>query len=260
MKQYLDLINKVLTEGIKKNDRTGTGTISLFGYQMRFHLKDGFPLLTTKKIYLRSVIYELLWFLKGETNIKYLNEHNIQIWNKWANEHGDLGPIYGHQWRTWDGHIDQIKKIIDTILIDPNSRRIIVSAWNVAELSEMNLPPCHCLFQFYVSNNILSLQLYQRSADLFLGLPFNIASYSLLLKMIAQVTGLLEGDFIHTLGDVHIYANHIEQVKLQLSRKPRQLPYVKINPKIKNIFNFQYEDFKLIGYNPHPHIKGEISV
>lgn len=260
MKQYLDLMNKIITEGIKKDDRTGTKTISIFGHQMRFPLKDGFPLLTTKKIHLKSIIYELLWFLRGETNIKYLNEHNIQIWNEWANKNGDLGPIYGYQWRSWNGHIDQIKEAINMILNNSNSRRIIISAWNVEDLPKMNLPPCHCLFQFYVANGTLSLQLYQRSADLFLGVPFNITSYSLLLKMVAQVTGLLAGDFIHTLGDAHIYTNHIEQVKLQLSRNPRHLPTIKINPKIKNIFDFQYEDFELIGYNPYPHIKGKISI
>lgn len=264
MRQYLDLLDKVLTDGVRKADRTGTGTISIFGYQMRFNLEEGFPLLTTKKLHLKSIIYELLWFLRGDTNVKYLQEHGVRIWNEWADEKGDLGPIYGQQWRSWPdyegGIIDQISEAVETIRHNPDSRRIIVSAWNVADLKAMRLPPCHVLFQFYVVNGRLSLQLYQRSADIFLGVPFNIASYALLLQMMAQVTGLKAGDFVHTLGDAHIYSNHLEQVKLQLSREPRALPRMEINPEVKNIFDFQYEDFHLTGYDPHPHIKGEVAV
>lgn len=264
MKQYLDLLDRVLTEGIAKEDRTGTGTISVFGHQMRFNLQEGFPLLTTKKLHLKSIIYELLWFLHGDTNVKYLQDHDVRIWNEWADEQGDLGPIYGHQWRSWPdydgGTIDQIAEAIDTIQHNPDSRRIIVSAWNVADLKKMKLPPCHAFFQFYVANGKLSLQLYQRSADIFLGVPFNIASYSLLLMMVAHVTGLEAGDFVHTLGDAHIYNNHLEQVKLQLTREPRLLPKMLINPAITNIFDFDYEDFTLTDYNPHPHIKGTVAV
>jgi len=264
MKQYLDLLDHVLNHGVKKEDRTGTGTISAFGYQMRFNLEDGFPLLTTKKLHLKSIIYELLWFLNGDTNIKYLNEHKVRIWDEWANENGDLGNIYGYQWRSWPsptgGSIDQISQIIDSIKNNPNSRRHIVSAWNVADLKNMALPPCHILFQFYVADSKLSLQLYQRSADIFLGVPFNIASYAILLKMVAQATGLKPFEFIHTLGDAHIYLNHIEQVKLQLTREPRSLPNLKINPDKKNIFDFEFDDFVLGNYDPHPHIKGAISV
>jgi thymidylate synthase len=249
---------------VKKDDRTGTGTISTFGYQMRFNLQEGFPLLTTKKLHLKSIIYELLWFLKGDTNIKYLNDHGVTIWDEWADENGNLGPIYGYQWRSWPAPngetIDQISNLIHEIKQNPHSRRLIVSAWNVADIEKMALPPCHCLFQFYVSNGKLSCQLYQRSADLFLGVPFNIASYSLLTLMIAQVCDLEPGEFIHTFGDVHIYLNHIEQVKLQLTRKPRPLPTMVINPEKKSIFDFTYEDFTLINYDPHPHIKGEVSV
>lgn len=264
MRQYLDLLNRVLNEGIEKNDRTGTGTISVFGHQMRFNLSDGFPCLTTKKLHLKSIIYELLWFLKGDTNVKYLQDHGVRIWNEWADENGDLGHIYGYQWRSWPdyqgGHIDQISEVIDTIRNNPDSRRIIVSAWNVADLDNMNLPPCHTFFQFYVANGKLSLQLYQRSADIFLGVPFNIASYALLLQMMAQVTGLEAGEFIHTLGDAHIYKNHLEQVHLQLQREPRKLPRMRLNPEVKNIFDFRYEDFELVDYNPHPHIQGTVSV
>ena len=264
MRQYLDLLDHVLKNGVKKEDRTGTGTISVFGYQMRFDLADGFPVLTTKKLHLRSIIYELLWFLQGNTNVKYLQEHKVRIWNEWADEDGELGPIYGYQWRSWPdykgGHIDQISQVIDSIKNNPNSRRHIVSAWNVGALDDMNLPPCHILFQFYVADGKLSCQLYQRSADIFLGVPFNIASYALLLKMIAQVTGLQPGTFVHTLGDAHIYLNHIDQCKLQLTREPYKLPEMKLNPDVKSIFDFQYEDFELVGYEAHPHIKGEISV
>lgn len=264
MKQYLDLLQHVLDHGILKEDRTGTGTHSVFGYQMRFDLQNGFPLLTTKKLHLKSIIHELLWFLKGDTNVKYLQANGVRIWNEWADENGDLGHIYGYQWRSWPdydgGHIDQIKEAIDTIQNNPDSRRIIVSAWNVADLPQMNLPPCHAFFQFYVANGKLSLQLYQRSADIFLGVPFNIASYALLLMMVAQVTGLEAGDFVHTLGDAHIYNNHIEQVREQLSREPRALPTMKLNPNVKSIFDFKYEDFNLTGYDPHPHIKGEVAV
>ncbi len=264
MKQYLDLLQRVLDEGTLKGDRTGTGTISVFGHQMRFNLEEGFPLLTTKKLHLKSIIYELLWFLKGDTNVKYLQEHGVRIWNEWADPDGDLGHIYGYQWRSWPdydgGHIDQISEVVQTIKNDPNSRRIIVSAWNVADLNKMNLPPCHAFFQFYVADGRLSLQLYQRSADIFLGVPFNIASYALLLQMMAQVTGLKAGDFVHTLGDAHIYTNHLEQVKLQLTREPRQLPQMRINPEKKDIFSFDYEDFTLENYDPHPHIAGKVSV
>lgn len=264
MKQYLDLLQHVLDHGILKEDRTGTGTHSVFGYQMRFDLQDGFPLLTTKKLHLKSIIHELLWFLKGDTNVKYLQENGVRIWNEWADENGDLGHIYGYQWRSWPdyngGHIDQIKEAIHTIQNNPDSRRIIVSAWNVADLPQMNLPPCHAFFQFYVANGKLSLQLYQRSADIFLGVPFNIASYALLLMMVAQVTGLEAGDFVHTLGDAHIYNNHIEQVREQLSREPRDLPKMKLNPDVKSIFDFKYEDFELTDYNPHPHIAVKVAV
>lgn len=264
MKQYLDLLNRIMAEGNKKHDRTGTGTISIFGNQMRFNLEDGFPLLTTKKLHLKSIIYELLWFLKGDTNVKYLQEHGVRIWNEWADENGELGPVYGHQWRSWPdyngGHIDQIKNVIEQIKHNPDSRRMIVSAWNVADIDQMKLPPCHCLFQFYVANGKLSLQLYQRSADTFLGVPFNIASYALLLMMMAQVTGLKPGEFIHTTGDTHIYLNHLEQVKLQLTREPRPLPTMRINPDVKDLFDFKYEDFTLENYNPWPHISGQVSV
>ena len=264
MKQYLQLLQRVLDEGVHKEDRTGTGTISVFGHQMRFRMSDGFPLLTTKKLHLKSIIYELLWFLNGDTNVKYLQEHGVRIWNEWADPDGSLGHIYGYQWRSWPdydgGHIDQIQEAVDTIKNNPDSRRIIVSSWNVADLSRMNLPPCHIFFQFYVADGKLWLQLYQRSADIFLGVPFNIASYALLLKMMAQVTGLQEGDFVHTFGDAHIYNNHIEQARLQLTREPRQLPKMIINPEVKNIFDFKYEDFTLQDYDPHPHIKAEVSV
>ncbi|MBQ3772406.1 MAG: thymidylate synthase [Bacteroidaceae bacterium] len=264
MKQYLDLVNRILTEGVEKGDRTGTGTISVFGHQMRFNLEDGFPLVTTKKVHLKSIIYELLWFLRGDTNVKWLQEHGVRIWNECADENGDLGHVYGYQWRSWPdykgGYIDQISEVIEQIKTNPNSRRLIVNAWNVADIDNMNLPPCHMFFQFYVANGKLSLQLYQRSADTFLGVPFNIASYALLLMMVAQVTGLKAGEFIHTLGDAHIYNDHIEQMKLQLSREPRKLPTMKINPEVKNIFDFKFEDFELEGYDPHPHIAGKVSV
>ena len=264
MKQYLDLLNRILTEGVRKEDRTGTGTISVFGHQMRFNLEDGFPLLTTKKLHLKSIIHELLWFLKGDTNVKYLQENGVRIWNEWADENGDLGHIYGYQWRSWPdyngGHIDQISEVIDQIKNNPNSRRIIVNAWNVADLGNMNLPPCHMFFQFYVADGTLSLQMYQRSADTFLGVPFNIASYALLLMMMAQVTGLKPGEFIHTTGDTHLYVNHLEQVKLQLTREPRSLPQMRINPDVKSLFDFKYEDFELVDYDPHPHIKGVVAV
>lgn len=264
MKQYLDLLTRVLDEGVEKTDRTGTGTLSIFGHQSRYNLAEGFPLLTTKKLHLKSIIYELLWFLSGDTNIKYLQENGVRIWNEWADDDGNLGPIYGYQWRSWPdyqgGHIDQITETINTIKNNPDSRRIIVSAWNVADLPNMKLPPCHAFFQFYVANGKLSLQLYQRSADIFLGVPFNIASYALLLKMMAQVTGLQEGDFVHTLGDAHIYTNHLDQVKLQLTRQPRTLPKMNIKPGIKSIFDFKYEDFELEGYDPYPHIKGEVAI
>ncbi|MDR0657664.1 MAG: thymidylate synthase [Mediterranea sp.] len=264
MKQYLDLLNRTLKEGVRKEDRTGTGTISIFGHQMRFDLNEGFPCLTTKKLHLRSIIYELLWFLKGDTHVKYLQDNGVRIWNEWADEHGDLGHIYGYQWRSWPdyqgGHIDQIAEVIRAIENNPDSRRMLVSAWNVADLNNMNLPPCHILFQFYVANGRLSLQLYQRSADIFLGVPFNIASYALLLQMTAQVTGLQAGEFIHTLGDAHIYLNHLEQVKLQLSREPRRLPRMNMNPGVKDIFEFKFEDFELADYDPHPHIAGRVAV
>ena len=264
MKQYLDLLNRIMTEGVQKEDRTGTGTISVFGHQMRFNLEDGFPLLTTKKLHLKSIIHELLWFLQGDTNVKYLQENGVRIWNEWADENGDLGHIYGYQWRSWPdyngGHIDQISEVIDQIKNNPDSRRIIVNAWNVADLGNMNLPPCHMFFQFYVADGKLSLQMYQRSADTFLGVPFNIASYALLLMMLAQVTGLKPGEFIHTTGDTHLYVNHLEQVKLQLTREPRSLPKMKINPEVKSIFDFTYEDFELVDYDPHPHIAGKVAV
>jgi len=264
MKQYLDILSRILNEGVKKEDRTGTGTLSIFGTQSRYCLDDGFPLLTTKKLHLKSIIYELLWFLRGDTNIRYLKEHKVSIWDEWADENGELGPVYGHQWRSWPdyngGTIDQIQQVVDTLKRNPDSRRIIVSAWNVAEVSQMALPPCHSLFQFYVADGRLSLQLYQRSADTFLGVPFNIASYALLLQMMAQVTGLRPGDFIHTTGDTHLYLNHLEQARLQLSRTPRPLPTMHINPDVKSIFDFQFEDFQLEGYDPWPHIKAEVSV
>ena len=264
MKQYLDLLDRILTEGVKKEDRTGTGTISVFGNQMRFNLEDGFPLLTTKKLHLKSIIYELLWFLRGDTNIKYLKDHGVSIWDEWADENGELVPVYGHQWRSWPdengGTIDQIQNVVNQIKNNPDSRRMIVSAWNVAEVERMALPPCHTMFQFYVANGRLSLQLYQRSADTFLGVPFNIASYALLLQMMAQVTGLKAGDFIHTTGDTHLYLNHLEQAKLQLTRSPRPLPRMIINPDVKDIFDFKYEDFQLEGYDPWPHIKAAVSV
>ncbi len=264
MQQYLQLCEHVLKHGVRKHDRTGTGTLSVFGHQMRFDLSRGFPLLTTKKLHYKSILYELLWFLRGDTNIKYLNDHGVTIWDEWADEKGDLGHIYGYQWRSWptpDGKgIDQISRVVESIRNNPDSRRHIVSAWNVSDLDKMALPPCHILFQFYVADGKLSVQLYQRSADIFLGVPFNIASYSLLLLMMAQVTGLQPGEFIHTLGDAHIYLNHIEQVKLQLTRKPYPLPTMRLNPEKKCIFDFEYEDFVLENYQAHPHIKGEISV
>ncbi len=264
MKQYQDLLKRILKEGVKREDRTGVGTLSIFGHQMHFNMADGFPLLTTKKLHLKSIIYELLWFLKGDTNVKYLQEHGVKIWNEWADENGDLGPVYGHQWRSWPdykgGSIDQIKNVLDMIKHSPSSRRMLVTAWNPAEVDEMALPPCHCLFQFYVAEGKLSLQLYQRSADTFLGVPFNIASYSLLLHMMAQVTGLEVGEFIHTTGDTHIYLNHLEQVKLQLTRTPRPLPKIIINPDVKDLFSFHYDDFKIEDYNPYPHIPGTVAV
>ena len=264
MKQYLDLLQHILDNGISKEDRTGTGTTSCFGYQMRFNLAEGFPLLTTKKVHLKSIIHELLWFLNGDTNVKYLQDNGVRIWNEWADADGNLGHIYGYQWRSWPdyegGHIDQIKEVIDTIKNNPDSRRIIVNAWNVADIKNMNLPPCHAFFQFYVADGKLSLQLYQRSADTFLGVPFNIASYALLTMMVAQVCGLEPGDFIHTFGDVHIYNDHREQVELQLTRTPRRLPRMKINPDVKDIFSFRYEDFTLEDYDPYPAIKGKVSV
>lgn len=264
MQQYLDLMKLVLEQGTDKQDRTGTGTRSIFGHQMRFNLNDGFPCVTTKKLHLRSIIHELLWFLKGDTNIQYLKENKVKIWDEWADENGDLGPVYGSQWRSWpcpDGkHIDQIQNVIQQIQNNPDSRRLIVSAWNVAEVENMALPPCHMFFQFYVANGKLSCQLYQRSADIFLGVPFNIASYALLTMMVAQVCNLKVGDFVHTFGDAHLYSNHFEQAKLQLSRTPRELPTMKINPEIKNIFDFKYEDFELLNYHPHPHIKAPVAV
>ena len=264
MKQYQDLLSRILSEGIKKEDRTGTGTISVFGHQARYNLEDGFPLLTTKKLHLKSIIYELLWFLKGDTNIKYLKDHGVSIWDEWADENGELGPVYGHQWRSWPdyngGTIDQISNVVEIIKHNPDSRRMIVNAWNVAEVDNMALPPCHTMFQFYVANGKLSLQLYQRSADTFLGVPFNIASYALLLQMMAQVTGLQPGEFVHTTGDTHLYLNHIEQAKLQLTRTPRPLPRMIINPDIKDLFSFDFDDFQREGYDPHPHIKAAVSV
>ncbi|WP_016776405.1 thymidylate synthase [Anaerophaga thermohalophila] len=264
MRQYKELLKRVLDEGVQKEDRTGTGTISVFGHQMRFDLQDGFPLLTTKKLHLKSIIHELLWFIKGSTNVKYLQDNGVRIWNEWAREDGELGPIYGYQWRSWPdykgGHIDQLQQVIDSIQSNPDSRRHIVSAWNVGQLDDMELPPCHILFQFYVADGKLSCQLYQRSADIFLGVPFNIASYALLTMMVAQVTNLEPGDFVHTLGDAHIYLNHIDQVKLQLTRAPRHLPTMTVNPDVKRIDDFKYNDFVLSNYDPHPHIKGKISV
>ncbi len=264
MKQYLDLMKHVLETGTQKHDRTGTGTLSVFGYQMRFNLQEGFPLVTTKKLHLKSIIHELIWFLKGDTNIAYLKENGVRIWDEWADEQGNLGPVYGHQWRSWPkpdgGHIDQITQVVNTIKKNPDSRRIIVSAWNVAEVENMALPPCHSLFQFYVADGKLSCQLYQRSADIFLGVPFNIASYALLTMMMAQVCDLQPGDFIHTFGDAHLYNNHIEQANLQLSREPRPLPTMKINPDVKDIFEFKFEDFTLENYDPWPHIKGAVAV
>lgn len=264
MQQYLDLLSHVLDNGTPKNDRTGTGTISVFGYQMRFDLQKGFPALTTKKLHLRSIIHELLWFLNGDTNIQYLKDNKVRIWDEWADENGDLGHIYGYQWRSWptpEGeHIDQIKEVIGQIKNNPDSRRMLVNAWNVGELDKMALPPCHILFQFYVANGKLSCQLYQRSCDIFLGVPFNIASYALLTMMVAQVTGLQAGEFIHTMGDAHIYNNHLDQVKLQLTREPGSLPQMKINPEVRDLFGFKFDDFELINYDPHPHIKGEVSV
>lgn len=264
MKQYLDLLETILEKGTKKEDRTGTGTISRFGHQMRFDLGEGFPMVTTKKLHLKSIIHELLWFLAGDTNVKYLQDNGVRIWNEWADNEGNLGHIYGHQWRSWptpDGkHIDQVSLVVDAIKNNPDSRRHIVSAWNVGELGKMNLPPCHIIFQFYVAGGKLSCQLYQRSADVFLGVPFNIASYALLTLMMAQATGLQPGDFVHTFGDVHIYSNHIDQVKLQLTRKPYPLPTIRINPDVKNIFDFKFEDFELVNYQSHPHIKGAVAV
>ncbi|MCR4826363.1 MAG: thymidylate synthase [Bacteroidales bacterium] len=264
MKQYLDLMRTILDEGHYKADRTGTGTYSIFGYQMRFDLQKGFPLLTTKKLHLRSIIYELLWFLRGDTNIQYLHDHNVTIWDEWADENGDLGPVYGKQWRSWeapDGRvIDQITSLIEQLKRNPDSRRLIVSAWNPADVDQMALPPCHTMFQFYANDEQLSCQLYQRSADVFLGVPFNIASYALLTMMVAQVCGLKAKDFVHTFGDAHIYSNHVEQAKLQLSRDPRPLPQMRINPEVKSIFDFQYEDFTLENYDPHPHIKADVAV
>ena len=264
MRQYLDLLERVLSEGVEKEDRTGTGTVSVFGHQMRFNLEEGFPLLTTKKLHLRSIIYELLWFLQGDTNVQYLHDHKVSIWDEWARPDGSLGPIYGHQWRSWgkkNGEtVDQILQVVDQIKHNPDSRRLLVSAWNVGELDEMALPPCHILFHFYVANGRLSCQLYQRSADIFLGVPFNIASYALLTMMMAQVCDLQPGEFVHTLGDAHIYKNHLDQCRLQLTREPRQLPQMLLNPEKKDILDFDYDDFTLVGYDPHPHIKGEVSV
>lgn len=264
MKQYLDLLRRIMDEGVEKHDRTGTGTVSVFGHQMRFDLSEGFPLLTTKKLHLKSIIYELLWFLRGDTNARWLQERGVRIWNEWADPDGDLGHIYGYQWRSWPdyngGHIDQIQQAVDQIKQTPDSRRIIVNAWNVGDLDNMNLPPCHMFFQFYVANGRLSLQMYQRSADTFLGVPFNIASYALLLQMMAQVCGLQAGEFIHTLGDAHLYNNHLEQARLQLTRTPRPLPKMVINPEVKSIFDFQYEDFQLEDYDPWPHIAATVSV
>ena len=264
MQPYLSLLNRILTEGHQKGDRTGTGTLSVFGHQMRYDLQDGFPLLTTKKLHLKSIIYELLWFLRGDTKVRWLQDHGVRIWNEWADENGDLGPVYGHQWRSWPdyrgGTIDQIAQVEEMIKRNPNSRRMLVTAWNPAEVEDMALPPCHCLFQFYVADGRLSLQLYQRSADTFLGVPFNIASYALLLQMMAQVTGLQPGEFVHTTGDTHLYLNHLDQARLQLSRTPRPLPTMRINPDVKSIFDFRYEDFELENYDPWPHIAAEVSV
>lgn len=264
MKQYIDLLQHILNDGVRKDDRTGTGTLSVFGYQMRFDLADGFPLTTTKKLHLKSIIHELLWFMQGDTNVRYLQENGVRIWNEWADEHGELGPIYGHQWRSWPdyngGSIDQLSEVVRQIKENPDSRRMIVSAWNVADLPRMKLPPCHLLFQFYVADGKLSLQLYQRSADTFLGVPFNIASYALLLQMVAQVSGLQPGEFIHTTGDTHLYLNHIEQAELQISRTPRPLPRMILNPDVKNLFDFRYEDFQLENYDPYPHISAKVSV
>jgi thymidylate synthase len=264
MRQYLDLLQRILDEGTVKGDRTGTGTRSIFGHQMRFDLSEGFPLVTTKKVHLKSIIYELLWFLRGDTNIRYLNEHGVTNWDEWADEQGELGPVYGHQWRSWTGRqpesIDQISDVIEQIRTNPDSRRLIVSAWNVADIAAMNLPPCHLLFQFYVAGGRLSCQLYQRSADVFLGVPFNIASYALLTMMVAQVTDLEPGDFVHTFGDAHLYENHLEQAKLQLSREPRALPTMRIDPSVKSIFDFDYDRFKLENYDPHPAIKAPVAV
>ncbi|PKP35978.1 MAG: thymidylate synthase [Bacteroidetes bacterium HGW-Bacteroidetes-15] len=264
MNQYLQLLDYTLKNGVQKSDRTGTGTVSVFGYQMRFNLEDGFPMLTTKKLHLKSIVHELLWFLQGDTNVKYLKENGVSIWNEWANEKGELGPIYGYQWRSWPSHdgkkVDQISQVVNSLKNNPDSRRHLVCAWNVGEIDRMALPPCHILYQFYVANGKLSCQLYQRSADIFLGVPFNIASYALLTLMMAQVTGLKPGDFIHTFGDAHIYLNHMEQVNLQLSREPRPLPKMIINPEVKSIFDFKFDDFTLEGYDPHPHIKGAVAV
>src|SRR5262245_49381027 len=264
MRQYLDLMERVLSEGVEKRDRTGVGTRAIFGHQMRLDLKRGFPLLTTKKLHVKSIVYELLWFLRGDTNIKYLNDHGVRIWDEWADANGELGPVYGQQWRSWPtpdgGAIDQIANVVAMIKRNPDSRRLIVSAWNPADVDKMALPPCHCLFQFYVAKGALSCQLYQRSADIFLGVPFNIASYALLTMMVAQVTGLRPGEFIHTFGDAHLYLNHVEQARLQLSRAPRALPVMRLNPAVKDIFGFRYEDFTLEGYEPHPHIKAEVAV
>jgi len=264
MRQYHDLVEHILAEGAEKHDRTGTGTLSVFGHQMRFDLSAGFPMLTTKKLHLKSIVYELLWFLAGDTNIKYLNDHGVRIWDEWADERGDLGPVYGRQWRSWpapDGSaIDQIANVVTAIRRNPDSRRLIVSAWNPADVDKMALPPCHCLFQFYIANGVLSCQLYQRSADVFLGVPFNIASYALLTLMVAQVTGYKPGEFIHTMGDAHLYLNHLEQARLQLSRPPRPLPRMLLNPAVTDLFSFRYEDFTLEAYDPHPHIKAQVAV
>ena len=264
MEQYLDLMRRVRTEGVRKTDRTGTGTLSVFGHQMRFDLRDGFPLITTKKVHVKSIIHELIWFLQGDTNTKYLNAQGVTIWDEWADENGDLGPVYGAQWRSWaspdGGSLDQIREVVETLKINPDSRRMIVSAWNPADIPDMALAPCHCLFQFYVADGRLSCQLYQRSADVFLGVPFNIASYALLTMMMAQVTGLKPGEFIHTFGDAHLYLNHLEQADLQLSRTPRLLPTMRINPAVRSIFDFKFEDFTLEGYDPHPHIKAQVAV
>lgn len=264
MRQYLDLMQYVLDHGVRKGDRTGTGTLSVFGHQMRFDLGEGFPLVTTKKVHVKSIVHELIWFLSGDTNIRYLTANGVSIWNEWADENGDLGPVYGAQWRSWPtgdgGTIDQIRQVVEAIRSEPDSRRLIVTAWNPAQLEQQALPPCHCMFQFYVAEGRLSCQLYQRSADIFLGVPFNIASYALLTMMVAQVTGLRPGVFVHTLGDAHLYANHLEQARLQLTRSPRSLPTVQLNPDVRSIFDFVYDDFSLVGYDPHPHIKAEVAV